>query len=45
VLGCAECPVLGKLALYRAQDFAECGARQSRRHSAKARIPVVTNQR
>jgi hypothetical protein len=29
VLGCAECPTLGKLALYRAQDFAECGTRQS----------------
>jgi hypothetical protein len=42
VLGCAECPALGKLALYRAQDFAECGARQNllcrvpdKRHSAK----------
>jgi hypothetical protein len=42
VLGCAECPTLGKLALYRAQDFAECGARQSllcrvpnKKHSAK----------
>jgi hypothetical protein len=42
VLGCAECPTLGKQALYRAQDFAECGARQSllcrvpdKKHSAK----------
>jgi hypothetical protein len=42
VLGCAECPTLGKLALYRAQDVAECGTRQSRicrvpdkKHSAK----------
>jgi hypothetical protein len=48
VLGCAECPTLGKLALYRAQDFAESGARQSllcrvpdKKHSTKARIPVV----
>jgi hypothetical protein len=42
VLGCAECPTLGKLALYRAQDVAECGTRQSllcrvpdKKHSAK----------
>jgi hypothetical protein len=28
---CAECPALGKQALYRAQDFAECP-----KHSAKS---------
>jgi hypothetical protein len=40
--------VLGKQALYRAQDFTEGGAQQSllclvpdKKHSAKARIPVV----
>jgi hypothetical protein len=42
VLEYAECPTLGKLALYRAQDVAECGTRQSllcrvpdKKHSAK----------
>jgi hypothetical protein len=42
VLRCVECPALGKQALYRAQDFVECGARQSlicrvpdKKHSAK----------
>jgi hypothetical protein len=42
VLGCAECLALGKQDLYRAQDSAECGPRQSRlcrvpdkKHSAK----------
>jgi hypothetical protein len=42
VLGCADCPTLGKPALDRAPDSAECGARQSRlcrvpdkKHSAK----------
>jgi hypothetical protein len=42
VLDCAECPTLGKLALYRAQDVAECRTRQSlfcrvpdKKHSAK----------
>jgi hypothetical protein len=42
VLRCAECPALGKQALYRAQDFAKCGARQrlfcrvpDKKHSAK----------
>jgi hypothetical protein len=29
VLFCVEWPTLDKLALYRAQDFAECGSRQS----------------
>jgi hypothetical protein len=29
VLRCAECPALGKRALYRAADFVECGVRQS----------------
>jgi hypothetical protein len=29
VLRCAECPALGKRALYRAVDFAECGSQQS----------------
>jgi hypothetical protein len=38
---CAECPALGKEARYREPNFAECGSRQSVRHSAKARIPVV----
>jgi hypothetical protein len=40
----AECLTLSKQALYRAQDFVECpikSTRQSRRHSAKSRIPVV----
>jgi hypothetical protein len=40
----AECPALGKLSRYRAQDFAECPIKstwQSLQHSAKARIPVV----
>jgi hypothetical protein len=39
---CAECPALGKQAIYRAQDFAECNSRQSllcrvldKKHSAK----------
>jgi hypothetical protein len=42
VLRYAECPVLGKQALYRVQGFAECGSRQSllcrvpdKKHSAK----------
>jgi hypothetical protein len=41
---CAECPTLGKQALYWAQGFAEClikSTRQRAWHSAKARIPVV----
>jgi hypothetical protein len=42
VLGEAECPALGKQSIYRAQDSAEGGTRQSRlcrvpdkKHSAK----------
>jgi hypothetical protein len=40
---CAECPALSKQALYRVQDFAECGSRHSllcrvpdKKHSAKS---------
>jgi hypothetical protein len=41
---CAECPALGKQALYQAQYFAECPIKSTRQracHSAKARISVV----
>jgi hypothetical protein len=45
---CAECPALGKQALYRAQDFVECGSRQSpicrvpdKKHSVKP--PALDN--
>jgi hypothetical protein len=47
VLRCAECPALGKLSRYRAQDFVECpikSTRQRLRHSTKARILVVCSK-
>jgi hypothetical protein len=44
---CAECPALGKEARYREPNFVECptkSTRQSGRHSAKPRIPVVSGK-
>jgi hypothetical protein len=37
----AESPALGKSRRYREQDFAECGTRPDKKHSAKTQIPVV----